>query len=167
MWALEIAGYDTSSADMIATLYQKVRKSSCFGPKLYFHPTSDSVAVEAKKLPSSVPVITTDELYAGIDYQPLNLGTAVEDSVLYMLRIWPRHTWDTAKSSYWIMFPMTSRWCKASSQRSFRLRCRIVNVLSQNRKIPTWDCAKRCKRPAFSRSKTIGSSWKFRPIVGA
>lgn len=77
VWALEIAGYDTSSADMIATLYQKVRKSSYFGPKLYFHPTSDSVAVEAKKLPSSVPVITTDELYAGIDYQPLNLGTAV------------------------------------------------------------------------------------------
>ncbi|MFO0621213.1 MAG: PEP/pyruvate-binding domain-containing protein [Polyangia bacterium] len=77
VWALEISGYDTASAEMITTLYQKVRKSAYFGPSLYFHPTSDSVAVEAAKLPSSVPIITTDQLYAGIDYQPLNLGTAV------------------------------------------------------------------------------------------
>ncbi|HXK53125.1 MAG TPA: hypothetical protein PK405_00420, partial [Hyphomicrobiales bacterium] len=31
----------------------------------------------AADLPSTVEVITTDELYAGIDYQPLNLGTAL------------------------------------------------------------------------------------------
>jgi hypothetical protein len=42
-----------------------------------FHPTSDTVAVEAQRLPPSVPVMTTDQLYAEIDYQPLNLGTAV------------------------------------------------------------------------------------------
>lgn len=77
VFALEIAGYDTATAEMITALYQKVRKSVYFGPRLYFHPTSDTVAVEAARLPSSVPVITTDQLYAGIDYQPLNLGTAV------------------------------------------------------------------------------------------
>jgi hypothetical protein len=77
IWALEIAPYDTASADLIAALYRAVRKASYFGPELVFHPTSESVTAEAKKLPDSVPVKTTDDLYAAIDYQPLNLATAV------------------------------------------------------------------------------------------
>ena len=36
-----------------------------------------AVAAEAKKLPSTIPVVTTDDLYAKIDYQPLTLATGV------------------------------------------------------------------------------------------
>jgi pyruvate,water dikinase len=77
VWALEIAPYDTSSAAMIETLYRSVRAAAFFGSALVFHPTSEAVAVEAKKLPTDVPIKTTDQLYEGIDYQPLNLGESV------------------------------------------------------------------------------------------
>lgn len=77
VWALEISPYDTASAAMITLLYQTVAKNVFFGKKLYFHPTSDAVAIEADKLGSEVPVITTDDLYAAIDYQPLSLATGI------------------------------------------------------------------------------------------
>jgi len=77
VWALEVAPYDTASAEMITTLYRTVKNNAFFGPGLAFHPTSEAVAAEAKKLPADVPVITTDDLYANIDYQPLSLGAGI------------------------------------------------------------------------------------------
>lgn len=77
VWALEIAPYDTASAAMIESLFRAVAAKSYVGDKLVFHPTSESVAVEAAKLPEDIPVMTTDELYAEIDYQPLSLGIGV------------------------------------------------------------------------------------------
>ena len=51
--------------------------ASYFGPALEFHPTSESIEKTAAKLPESVQVITTDELYEQIDYQPLTLGSTI------------------------------------------------------------------------------------------
>ncbi|WP_224365580.1 PEP/pyruvate-binding domain-containing protein [Hyalangium versicolor] len=76
IWALEISPYDTASAAMITTLYETVKKSAFFGSELVFHPTSAAVEVEAARL-SGIPIKTTDELYAAIDYQPLSLGSGV------------------------------------------------------------------------------------------
>lgn len=77
VWALEIAPYDTSTPEMIAQLYNAVRDQSYIGPVLAFHPTSENVEATARKLPSSVKVKTTAQLYEGITYQPLNRGYAV------------------------------------------------------------------------------------------
>ena len=77
VWALEIAPYDTASAEMIELLYSRVKASAYFGSSLRFHPTSDSVLATSKKLSSDVNVVTTDEIYAGTDYQPLNLASTV------------------------------------------------------------------------------------------
>ncbi|MFO0556092.1 MAG: PEP/pyruvate-binding domain-containing protein [Polyangiaceae bacterium] len=77
VWALEIAPYDTASAEMITSLYEAVAKNTYFGSSLKFHPTSEAVSKTAEELPASVPIITTDELYAEIDYQPLSLGTGI------------------------------------------------------------------------------------------
>lgn len=77
VWALEIAPYDTATAEMIAGLFNKVKAAAFFGSALTFHPTSESVLKESANLPPDVPVITTAQLYEGIDYQPLNLGEAV------------------------------------------------------------------------------------------
>ncbi len=74
VWTYEIAPYDTSSADMVATAYQALRTHAYFGEELYFHPTSANVEAMAVELPDWVKVITTDELFADITYQPLNLG---------------------------------------------------------------------------------------------
>ena len=76
-WALELSPYDTASAEMITQLYDKTSRATYFGPKLAFHPTSSSLLAVSAMLPARIPVVTTDELYAGIDYQPLSTGEAV------------------------------------------------------------------------------------------
>lgn len=77
IWALEIAPYDNATPAMIETLYRAVRDHAFYGPALDFHPTSQSVERTAKTLASDVSVVTTDQIYAAIDYQPLNVGEAV------------------------------------------------------------------------------------------
>ncbi len=76
-WALELAPYDTASVGMIAKLYEAVKASAYFGPVLAFHPTSEALAAAADKLDPSVKVVTTDQLYSKIDYQPLTLGSTI------------------------------------------------------------------------------------------
>jgi hypothetical protein len=77
VWALELAPYDTATPEMLARLYDAVRARAFFGAALAVHPTSDAVAATAAHLPRRIPIETTDQLYAGIDYQPLNLGTTI------------------------------------------------------------------------------------------
>ena len=75
VWVYEIEPWDTATADMIARGFYLVRDNAWFGPALRFHPSSESIALEAANLPDDVPIITTDELFAGVTYQALNLGT--------------------------------------------------------------------------------------------
>ncbi len=77
VWALELSPYDTASAEMIQALYEATAQSAYFGPELKFHPTSESIEKIAEALPENVQVITGDELYAKIDYQPLTLGSTI------------------------------------------------------------------------------------------
>jgi hypothetical protein len=77
IWALEISPYDTATADMIETLFDAVREASFFGASLRFHPTSESVATEAARLPADISIITSEELYADTVFQPLSLGKGI------------------------------------------------------------------------------------------
>jgi hypothetical protein len=77
VWTYEIAPYDNASVQIIAMAYQKIADSCFFGDSLYFHPTSSTIEKLAAGLPSSVKIITTDELFKSIDYQPLNFGTSL------------------------------------------------------------------------------------------
>ncbi|HMI88417.1 MAG TPA: PEP/pyruvate-binding domain-containing protein [Polyangiaceae bacterium] len=77
VWALEIAPYDTSTPEMIAKLYNAVKNKAFYGPALAFHPTSEAVEAQAKKLSSDIKIKTTNDLFANIDYQPLNIGEAI------------------------------------------------------------------------------------------
>jgi hypothetical protein len=77
LWVYEIPPYDNADADMITTAFRKVRDHAWLGDRLAFHPTSVAVEVVAKSLPDDVPVVSTDALFEGITYQPLNLGTTV------------------------------------------------------------------------------------------
>jgi hypothetical protein len=76
-WALELAPYDNAAAPMIQRLYSAIKDAAYFGPALYFHPTSQPGEKVAKDLPGlGIPVLTTNDLYQGIDYQPLNRAEA-------------------------------------------------------------------------------------------
>ena len=77
VWTYELAPYDTSLGDMIVTAYDIITAHAFFGHELYFHPTSEALEKLAKSLPPEVKVKTSKELFKGVTYQPLNLGTAI------------------------------------------------------------------------------------------
>ena len=77
VWTYEVAPYDTASAEMIELAFREIASNTYFGDELLFHPTSVSVEAQAELLPDDIPIITTDELFAGITYQPLNLATSM------------------------------------------------------------------------------------------
>ena len=83
VWVYEISPYDTAGADLIAEAFYKIQENSYFGDELYFHPTSTTIEALISDLPGDIPIITTSELYDGIDYQPLNLGTSMGQLAFY------------------------------------------------------------------------------------
>lgn len=134
-WVLELSPYDTASAAMITTLFQAVKAAAYFGPALAFHPTSEAVAVEAGKL-SGISVVTTDELYAATDYQPLNLATGVG-----RLRFVTAAALATQEVSYEDLLvldeaPNDISVVQGLVTEEFQTPLSHVNVLSRNRKTP-------------------------------
>lgn len=77
VWAFELSPYDNAGAGLIASAYAKIADACFCGKDLHFHPTSKAIEDEARKLPASVKIITTDSLYQGIDFQPLNYGSSM------------------------------------------------------------------------------------------
>lgn len=77
VWTYEIAPYDQADVEMVEKAYEKIVSSAYFGDMLFFHPTSQTIEENiVKGLSKSVKVISSDVLYAGVDYQPLNYGTS-------------------------------------------------------------------------------------------
>jgi pyruvate phosphate dikinase-like enzyme len=73
-WVFELSPYDAADELMIETAFDIVRAQTWIGDALTFHPTSVSLEDTASRLPADVRLTSTDELYRGIDYQPLNPG---------------------------------------------------------------------------------------------
>ncbi len=75
LWTAEFAPYDSAPSELVDLSWQALTASTYVGQELLFHPTSAGHAATAAEL--GLPVITTDELFAGISWQPLNLGEAL------------------------------------------------------------------------------------------
>lgn len=75
-WVFELSPYDAANAAMVETAFNAVRAATWIGGELSFHPTSTRIEGIVAELPTSIPITTTDQLYRGIDYQPLNPGTS-------------------------------------------------------------------------------------------
>jgi hypothetical protein len=136
VWAYEISPYDNATAEMIAKAFRIVAKNLYTGQRLRFHPTSEAVAAEAEELPKSIPIVTTDELYEGIDYQPLNLGTAMGQ-----LRFYRATDLETSYLSFRDIAvldeaPNDISVCSGIVTEEFQTPLSHVNVLSQNRGTP-------------------------------
>lgn len=135
-WCYEIAPYDNASADMIQQAFERIADSTYFGDSLYFHPTSTAVSEVAKLLPSSIKVISTEELYANIDYQPLNVATSIGRLVFVKAA-----ELDTAYVSYRdiVLLDMVPNDISVTSgiiTEAFQTPLAHINVLSQNRGTP-------------------------------
>lgn len=74
LWVYEIAPNDRAAAQMIELAYHTIAENAFFGDRLLFHATSVTVASAAAELSDAVAEIATDDLYEGVDYQPLNLA---------------------------------------------------------------------------------------------
>ncbi|KYG09575.1 hypothetical protein BE21_17115 [Sorangium cellulosum] len=173
-WALELSPYDTASADMITALFRAVQGASFFGAKLAFHPTSEAVAVEAAKLPADIPVVSTGDLYAGIDYQPLSLGTAMgrlhfakaADLADEYLSHQDIVVLDEAPNDISVVQGIITE--------EFQTPLSHVNVLSQNRRTPNMGLRNAMSHPELLALKdklvelTAGpSSWSVREVTEA
>jgi hypothetical protein len=135
-WVLEFSPYDTASAQMMETLFRAVAAQAYFGRELAFHPTSEAVAAEAALLPADIPILTTDELYAGIEYQPLSLETGVG-----RLRFLRSADLETTYLSYEDLVvidevPNDITLVRGLISQTFQTPLSHVNVLSRNRGTP-------------------------------
>ena len=136
LWVLELSPYDTASAAMIRTLYEAVQAQTFFGNALGFHPTSEAIATVAAGLPSSVSVVSTDDIYAGIDYQPLSLGSAIG-----RLHFVTAQALDSENLSYQDLVvldqaPNDISVVQGMVTETFQTPLSHLNVLARNRKTP-------------------------------
>lgn len=74
LWAYEIAPYDLATPEMITKSFRLLRAGSFFGDGLRLHLTAREQEALIGRLPEDVRTVTTDEIYRGLRYQPLNLG---------------------------------------------------------------------------------------------
>jgi hypothetical protein len=136
VWALEIAPYDKATPEMIEALYTTVRDATYFGPALQFHPTSETIELEAESLSDDVSLITTEEVYEGIEYQPLNLATGygrlrfvkAEELADTYLSFSDLVVLDAVPNDISVVAGMITE--------EFQTPLAHVNVLAQNRKTP-------------------------------
>ena len=172
--ALELAPYDTASAAMIESLFRGVQKGAYFRDTLVFHPTSEAVAVEAAKLPKDIKVMSTDDLYAEIDYQPLSLGAGMG-----RLRFLTAAELETESVSYQEILvldqaPNDISVVQGLITEEFQTPLSHVNVLSLNRQTPnmglrgaTTDATLRSFAGKLVELKVESSAWTVREVTQA
>ena len=76
LWTYELAPYDTADVAMIERSIDLFRGATFFGDELAFHPTSLEQEARAAEL-DGIRIVTTEEIYRGASYQPLNLGETI------------------------------------------------------------------------------------------
>lgn len=136
IWALEISPYDTMDAAMIEKLYTAVAEKTFFGPRLAFIANSDAVATAAQGASGAVRIKTMEEVWAGTEYQPLNLGRTIAKlrfllaSQLTTEYVSPREivVLDAVPNDIAVVSGLITE--------QFQTPLSHVNVLAQNRKTP-------------------------------
>lgn len=136
VWAFELSPYDTATAAMVAEVFPAIKAAAFFGPALRFHPTSDAVAAMAAGLPGSIPRVTTDQIYAGIDFQPLNVASSMG-----RLRFLKASELETSFLTYQDIVvldqaPNDISVCQGIITEEFQTPLSHLNVLSRNRSTP-------------------------------
>jgi hypothetical protein len=74
IWVFELAPYDNASPEMVTEAYDIVVANTFFGEVLHYHPSGGAAESVAEQLGEEILVVTTAELFEGIDYQPLTIG---------------------------------------------------------------------------------------------
>jgi hypothetical protein len=75
LWTLELVSSDTLTGEEIVRLFGEVRNALWIGDRLQFHPLSDLHEQNIAAVRDRLPVADADEVFGGINFQPLTTGT--------------------------------------------------------------------------------------------
>jgi hypothetical protein len=76
LWTMELIGGDTLEGEKIVRLFEEVRAALWIGDQLKFRPLSDLHEASIARVRDRLPLVTADEVLAGVVCQPLKTGTA-------------------------------------------------------------------------------------------
>ena len=76
LWALELVSGDTMGGPRIARLHAQVRAALYSGAALRFRPTSQVHEAALATLGGTLPTLTSEQVFAGVRYEPLTQGVA-------------------------------------------------------------------------------------------
>jgi hypothetical protein len=76
LWTFDLFAEDTLDVEPTARVFETIRRATFFGDELRYHPVPAQHMAALERVRAAMPVITTDELFAGIRYQPIATGEA-------------------------------------------------------------------------------------------
>jgi hypothetical protein len=76
LWTLELISGDTLPGERIVGLFEQLRGAVFFGEAMRFRPLSPVHDASIAAVQDRLPLITAEEVFAGVVFQPLTLGTA-------------------------------------------------------------------------------------------
>lgn len=76
LWAFEMVAGDNLSGERVARLFEEVRGRVFFGDRLRFRPLSPQHEQTLRTIPGRLPLVSADEVFRGVRYQPLTQGEA-------------------------------------------------------------------------------------------
>lgn len=75
-WAYDLFAGDTLSLEGTAEAFRRVKERVFFGDKLAYRPVPPAHEQNIARAKELMPIVTTDEIFGAIRYQPLELGEA-------------------------------------------------------------------------------------------
>lgn len=75
-WTFEMIGGDTLPGERVLALYQQLRGALWVGEQLRYRPLSELHEQLTASVRDRLPSVTTEEVFAGVRYQPLTVGKA-------------------------------------------------------------------------------------------
>ena len=75
-WVFDLFAGDTLTLEGTAQAFKKIKERVFFGDKLAYRPVPPAHERDIDKAKALMPVVTTDEIFGKIRYQPLELGEA-------------------------------------------------------------------------------------------
>jgi hypothetical protein len=76
VWTFDLFATDTLSIAETAKAFAKIRKAVYFGADLRYRPLPAGQVAHLDDVRAVMPVVTTEEMFAGVHYQPLEAGEA-------------------------------------------------------------------------------------------
>jgi hypothetical protein len=76
LWTLELVSGDTLSGERIVALHHQIASALWTGDRLRFRPISPVHELSIASVAGRLPTVTTEEVFQGIEYEPLTSGTA-------------------------------------------------------------------------------------------